>query len=437
VLDPKLLSSSYVGRHRIAFLFAGLRQLDADLRACGSHLIVREGPPEDELDRLLRDVNADAIFAEEDISPYSRKRDERVARHLPLHLTPGLTVFPPGSILKADGTPYTVFSPFARRWKSLQFPSSGSLLCAPSRLGKFADLASLPIPDVPAPSEHIPFDAGEAAARRRLSAFVDGHDAPIYAYATSRNQLDTTGTSQLSPYLRLGMVSARQAAVSAFTAMSSAPSDSARSSAEVWLNELIWREFFIHILHHFPDVRYKSFRRQFRDIPWNNDRAAFRAWCNGNTGYPSVDAAMRQLSQSGWIHNRARMIVASFLVKDLLIDWRWGEKWFMRCLVDGDPAANNGGWQWSAGTGTDAAPYFRIFNPVLQSKKHDPDGVHIRRWIPELRKVPDKFIHEPWRMSSEEQMAHACILDQDYPHPIVDHVKVRKTTIAVFKKAAR
>jgi deoxyribodipyrimidine photo-lyase len=223
--------------------------------------------------------------------------------------------------------------------------------------------------------------------------------------------------------------------VSALAAVDAAQDARAQRGAATWLNELIWREFYMHILYHFPYVRSCAFRADLRELVWENDPAAFSAWCEGRTGYPIVDAAMRQLRDTGWMHNRARMVVASFLVKDLLIDWRWGEQWFMRHLIDGDPAANNGGWQWSAGTGTDAAPYFRIFSPVLQSKKHDPDGAFIRRWVPELSDVPPHYIHEPWRMPKDAQDEHGCLIGENYESPIVDHSESRERAIDLFRKA--
>jgi deoxyribodipyrimidine photo-lyase len=281
----------------------------------------------------------------------------------------------------------------------------------------------------------VPFPPGESEAQRRLDSFVDPGDAPIYRYAEGRNRLDQEGTSLLSPYLRFGMISARHAVVSAMTAIEAAPNPQGRKGAETWLSELIWREFYVHIHYHFPQVHGLSFRPVYDRIVWENDAEAFAAWCEGRTGYPVVDAAMRQLVESGWMHNRARMIVASFLVKDLLIDWRWGERFFMQHLVDGDPAANNGGWQWTAGTGTDAAPYFRIFNPVLQGKKHDPAGVYVRRWLPELARVPDKFAHEPWKMPPDVQHEVGCTIGQDYPTPIVDHAWARERTLSAYRSA--
>jgi deoxyribodipyrimidine photo-lyase len=246
--------------------------------------------------------------------------------------------------------------------------------------------------------------------------------------------MDLDGTARLSPYLRFGMISARECVSAAYQALRDAPDDSARKSAETWLNELIWREFYITILYHYPEVLKQSFREDLRDISWRNDEQEFDAWCEGQTGYPVVDAAMRQLKYLGWMHNRARMIVASFLVKDLLVDWRWGERWFMQHLVDGDPADNNGGWQWTAGTGMDAAPYFRIFNPILQGKKYDPNGDYVRRWVPELAGVPTKYAHTPWMMPPELQGQINCIIGRDYPLPIVYHGFARERALAAYKQ---
>jgi deoxyribodipyrimidine photo-lyase len=435
VLDPMLLDSPYVGPKRVAFLLGGLRRLDGDLRARGSRLIVRRGDPQDELIALLAECGAEAIFTEEDFTPYSRQREYGVAERLPLHLVGGRIVHLPGTILKADGTPYTVFTPFSRRWKTLPPPQASTVLPALDRLPAPPEVGSLPIPEEPALPPTVPFQPGEAEAQRRLRAFVEGDDPPIYQYAEARDRLDINGTSRLSPYLHLGMLSTRQAVVAALEGIAAAPDAESRQGAETWLNELVWREFFVHILYHFPHVLEHSFRANLRAVPWENDEEAFAAWCEGRTGYPVVDAGMRQLAQTGWMHNRARMIVASFLVKDLLIDWRWGERYFMQQLMDGDSASNNGGWQWTAGTGTDAAPYFRIFNPVLQGKKHDPQGAYVRCWVTELAQVPDRFIHQPWKMSLVEQQKAGCIIGQDYPAPIVDHAWARERTLAAYAQA--
>ena len=442
VLDPVLMSAPDAGSKRVAFMLGGLRQLEADLQARGSGLIVRRGDPAAELAALVEETGAQAIFAEEDYWPYARQRDGRIARSLPLHLVGGLTVHPPGMVLKADGTPYTVFTPFSRVWKALPPPDATSLLAAPRSMPALPELRSLPIPTEPALPASVPFPPGEAEAQRRLLDFADPDTAAanqqaggINHYSEARDRVDLDGTSRLSPYLRFGMLSARQAVVSALGAREAASHGEGRTGAETWLNELIWREFYVTILTHFPHVLEHSFRASLRKIAWENDESAFAAWRQGHTGYPVVDAAMRQLVETGWMHNRARMVVASFLVKDLLIDWRWGERFFMQYLVDGDPAANNGGWQWTAGTGTDAAPYFRIFNPTLQGKRHDPEGAYVRRWVPELSRVPDRYIHEPVTMPLDVQRESGCIVGQDYSAPIVDHAWARERTLNAYAQA--
>ncbi len=437
ILDPTLLASPYGGTKRLAFLLGGLRCLAADLQSRGSQLLFRVGSPQEQLTAVLAESNASAIFAEEDFSPYARRRDADAARSLPLWQVGGVSVHPPTAIRKADGAPHTVFTPFSKAWKNLPLPRASALLPAPRNISTPPSLRSDPIPTEPTLSATVPFPPGAAEAQRRLRLFMDRSIdvvSNLETYADTRNQLDLAGTSQLSPYLRFGMLSARQAAAAAVEAIEQAPATT-RQSAETWLNELIWREFYIAILHHFPRVRGSSFRPEFDRIPWSNDERAFIAWTEGRTGYPVVDAAMRQLAESGWMHNRVRMIVASFLVKDLLIDWRWGERWFMQHLLDGDPAANNGGWQWTAGVGTDAAPYFRVFNPVLQSQKFDPAGAYIRRWLPELARVPDAHLHTPWEMPASLQRQVGCIIGQDYPERIIDHMAAKERTLAAYAQA--
>lgn len=434
VLDPNLLDSPTASPKRTAFLLEGLRALDYALRARGSYLVIRRGDPKDELAALLSETGASAVFAQESVGPYGRGRDTRVAQALPLNLTDGLVVHRPGSILRADGSPYTVFTPFQRRWKALPLPSASQILPAPQWIPTPQGIETLPIPDEPTLPRSVPFSPGESEAQRRLAAFTSGDKPLIYAYQALRDRLDLDATSQLSPYLRFGMLSARQAVVAARSALKTASDPEAQKGAESWLSELIWREFYIHVLYHFPNVLTHSFRAGLRAIPWENDNDAFAAWCQGRTGYPFIDAAMRQLNQTGWMHNRARMVVASFLAKDLLIDWRWGERYFMQQLVDGDPPANNGGWQWSAGTGTDTVPYFRVFNPVLQAIKHDPQGAYVRRWLPELARVPDKYIHQPWNMPLELQRRVGCSIGSDYPHPLVDHSWARARALAAYRQ---
>jgi len=424
ILDPQLLNSPHIGANRKAFLYQGLHQLAASLKDRGGQLLVRRGQPAQVLPEILAATGATRI-AEADFSPYARHRDLRLVAMLPLELTAGLTVHSPAAVLKTNGQPYTIFTPFRKAWQALPAPTVHDVLPAPARINTPPGLPGDPIPTAPALPANIPFPPGEAEAQRRLQGFVK--QAGLHQYATTRNRLDLDGTARLSPYLRFGMLSARQAAVTALAHIEAAP-----QSAAAWLNELIWREFYIAILYHFPRVRTANFQSKFDGMPWSNNPAHFAAWCQGRTGYPVVDAAIRQLLHTGWMHNRARMIVASFLVKHLQIDWRWGERFFRQHLLDGDPAANNGGWQWAAGTGTDAAPYFRIFNPTLQGQKFDPLGHYVRRWLPELARVPAANIHTPWLLSPREQQQFGCVIGRDYPPPLVDHAQARSRALAAY-----
>jgi deoxyribodipyrimidine photo-lyase len=425
ILDPRLLAKAAENRQH--FLFNGLRRLDEDLRRRGSYLLIRRGLPEEVLPALLAESRAEAVFAEEDYTPFAIQRDEKLARIIPLHRFVGVTVHHPSAVVKPDGSPYTVFTPFSKAWKSLPLPQP--LSPAPLRLPEPPLLSGETIPPA---LENPYFPAGEAEAVRRLEAFLE---SSVYSYADDRNRLDLDGTSKLSPYFRFGMLSARKAAALTIQKIQQTRDPAKRKGAETFLNELIWREFYNAILYHFPHVLQTAFNPALRRIEWRHAPEELTAWQQGLTGIPIVDACMRQLRTMGWMHNRGRMIVASFLVKDLLINWQEGEAWFMRHLVDGDPAANNGGWQWTAGVGTDAAPYFRIFNPILQSKKFDPDGHFIRRWLPELEKVPVDYIHEPWLLPVDLQHKTGFKPGRDYPLPIVDHAQVKERTLRAYQKS--
>lgn len=432
ILDSKLINSPKRSDKRLSFLYLGLKQLDTDLRQVGSRLIVRRGDPVTILSKFVNQEKVDGIFAEVDFSPYARNRDARVAAGFPFTLigSPGLRH--PKEVLKDDGAAYTVYTPYMRAWKKHSIPGRRELLAMPDRIVTPNGIDSEPFPEPINDRGEIYYRPGEVEANYRLERFAEINKGGIFGYGELRNRMDIDGTSGLSPYLRFGMISARQAVVTATEAVQLAPAPEEENGAITWVNELIWREFYISILYHFPEVAKQSFRPELRNIRWKNNQGDFNAWKCGATGYPAVDAGMRQLNATGWMHNRARMIAASFLVKDLMIDWRQGEAYFMRQLVDGDPAANNGGWQWTAGTGTDAAPYFRIFNPILQGQKFDPAGRYVRRWVPELERVPDDYIHQPWMMPFALQAKIGCTIGKTYPAPMVDHNEQRQLALAMY-----
>ncbi len=424
VFDERLLEGRFASANRTWFMRESVASLAADLASRGAALRVMRGRPADIVPALARETGAGHVFVTRDAAPYGRRRDRAVAERLAaegitLHAKRGLYVHEPDEVLTRDGQGFTVYSPFRRAWEARD---RRPLLPAPDRIPVPASMTPDRIPDVPPPTADpalLPVP-GEAAARERLAAWLAGD---VLAYADARNRMDQDGTSRLSQDLRWGLLSPNEVAARA---------GGAGEGRRVFVGEIAWREFYAHVLWHHPRVLHEPFRQAYADLPWVDDAAAVEAWADGRTGYPVVDAAMRQLRASGYVHNRARMIAASFLTKDLLADWRLGEAEFMRHLVDGDVASNNGGWQWTASIGTDPQPYFRIFNPILQGKRFDPSGAYVRRWVPELARVPETRIHEPWTMTPDEQ-AHAGVrIGVDYPAPIVDHAEARARALAVF-----
>ena len=463
VIDPALLNSDRVGSKRIAWLAANVRELDRALRARGSRLIVRRGESAAELIKLARETQATNVFFNLDLTPYARKRDQRVALELEqnrhtVEAFDDMTVHHPEEVVTQTGRPYQVFTAFKKAWLALPKPAEDKTETLPEQMPlpkelrhceRFAPSApplrgqsvrsNLSLPDrdcfvaLQTPRNDAGLElppAGEGAGLDRLNGFVE---ETIYGYGTGRNQLAQNATSFLSPYLRFGALSIRQAYWGAKAAIDLADSKEAKTGAEAWLNELIWREFYQALLYHFPHTIEQPLREQFATCGWLDDYATFIAWCEGRTGYPVVDAAMRMLNATGWMHNRARMIVASFLTKDLLIDWRKGERYFMQQLIDGDSASNVGGWQWAAGVGADAQPFFRVFNPTLQGQRFDPEGVFVKQWLPELRNVPIEYVHEPWKLSASDQRKYGVSLGRDYPTPIVDHAFARDRALRHYR----
>jgi len=330
-------------------------------------------------------------------------------------------------VSKSDGTPYTVYTPFRNTWRANidRVPDPLTKVRTLPPLNGIDGLGSLP------KFTSVENDAGERTALTRLRLFLNERAA---RYHVQRDIPGVDGTSRLSADLAHGTISIRRVFRDARTAAEKA-SGGARKGFETFLDELIWREFYYRILSAFPHVTRRSFRTPMDRIRWSGNQAHFSAWCEGRTGYPIVDAGMRQLIAEGWMHNRVRMIVASFLTKDLHLNWQWGERYFLEHLIDADIASNNGGWQWTAGTGTDASPWFRIFNPVLQAEKFDPQGDYVRKYVPELRTLPRNAIHKPWVLSHEEQKSVGVRIGVEYPAPIVDHGKERKTALRLYREA--
>lgn len=451
ILQP-LLERGLQADRRVEFIHESLIDLDEQLRALGRSngaegvgLLVRHGPALDVVPRVAAQLGVQAVFTNHDDEPAALERDRHVLGTLAhtgvmLHHYKDHVVFEGREVVTLNGQPFSVFTPYKNAWLKKLTPFY--LQAYP--VERYADaLAPLPAdqaPGVPtlealgfAPTNlrALKIKTGSRGARALLEDF----SSRIEHYQQARDYPAIKGPSYLSVHLRFGTISIRQLA-----SMAHALHQQGQAGGSTWLNELIWRDFYHQILANHPHVVERSFKPEYDAIRWEHGKhaeALFAAWCEGRTGYPLVDAAMHQLNQTGYMHNRLRMVTASFLCKDLGLDWRWGERYFAERLIDFDLAANNGGWQWASSSGCDAQPYFRIFNPVSQSEKFDPQGKFIRRYLPQLAALPDAAIHAPWQAKPLELQTAGITLGQDYPHPVVDHAAAREKTLmryAVIKK---
>jgi deoxyribodipyrimidine photo-lyase len=424
----------WCGAPRQEFLCGSLASLARNLAAKGGRLIIRRGRPEEVFAQLARETGAEALYFNRDPDPFGRATEGRLARMaeeqgLKIHAHQDIALHERDEVLTGSRTPFMVFTPYAKAWLKLDKP-------APQRaIGKISTppvIASDPLPTLRTwglTRDAAIIEPGEAAARQRLSHFLDG---PIFAYGAGRNVPLGGPNSRLSQDLRHGTLSIREVYAKC-AALALAEPRHARSIG-IYINELIWREFYMQVLWHRPEVLEEELQEHYRDLPWQDHwrpesqpgGEALARWCAGQTGFPIVDAGMRELDATGYLPNRLRMITSMFLTKDLHVWWMHGESWFMRRLVDGEIASNNGGWQWSASTGTDAAPYFRIQNPWSQTKRYDPDGAYIKRWVPELRDVPATRLCEP--------PTPGLPLAKGYPLPMVDHHRARDTALEMFRR---
>lgn len=442
VIPLFILDASFHGAAQARQLVVrdGITELRRSLRSIGGDLIIRSGEPDQVIHALLRESGAAGVYCTKEYHPGLRLRDSairssvesanKIWREFKDHV-----LFEEEEILsKSASAPFTVFTPYSHAWKERQEEVPPPL--PPISAISVPMLPSIEFPELAEPAGTDRPDerprGGESRAHAALDAFL-GHG--VRSYHTEREFPARPGTSRLSHHLSSGSLGIRTA-YHALREHRAALRGIARQGPDSFLTELIWREFYYQILANHPRVAGGSFKQGFDRLAWSSDEAAFAAWKSGMTGYPIVDAAMRQLAGEGWMHNRCRMIVASFLTKDLHIDWRKGEDHFMHTLADGDAALNNGGWQWSAGTGNDAQPWFRIFNPTLQSKKFDPKGAYIRKYVPELARVPSTFVHEPWSLPPELQREYGCRIGKEYPAPIVDHGEERLRALELYGRLA-
>jgi deoxyribodipyrimidine photo-lyase len=448
VFDDDILAPLPHADRRVEFICQSLAALDQALGEAGGQarcgLIVRRGRPVDQIPALARSLGAQAVFCNWDDEPEALARDARVrqalaAEGVALHSFKDHMVFARDEVLTQAGAPFSVFTPYKNAWLRQinpfflsAYPSERDL---PARLAPRPEGECRPVPTAadlgfaPGALDGLRLPAGCAGAEQLLADFLPR----LPRYKQARDFPAIKGPSYLSTHLRFGTVSIRRLACLAWEQTRQQPQDS--EGAATWLSELVWRDFYFQILAHHPHVVHASFRPAYDAIAWDRGPEAdalFEAWCEGRTGYPLVDAAMRQLASTGYMHNRLRMVAASFMVKDLGIDWRRGEAWFARLLNDFDLAANNGGWQWAASTGCDAQPWFRIFNPVTQSQKFDPDARFIARYVPELERLPAPLRHAPWQARPLELAEAGITLGTDYPHPVVDHAAARERTLARY-----
>ncbi len=414
------------------WLRKSLGELDASL---DGNLRILRGRAGDIIPQLVRDLGADAVYWNRCVEPWRVARDTAIKRELldagtPVHTFNGAYLYDPAEVTKADGTPYKVFTPFYRR--GCQELTPREPLPAPRKL-RLDTSTEFPSHDekplLPAfpwfESDEHGWQPGERGARKALRAFLKSGFA---RYAEARDRPDIDGVSRLSPHLHFGEISPHQVRAAVLEHDGGAES----TSADKFLSELAWREFSAHLLYHWPDLTHDNLQKKFDRFPWGDDEDLRRAWQEGATGYPFVDAGMRQLWRTGYMHNRVRMVVASFLVKNLLQDWRHGARFFWNSLLDADLANNSASWQWVAGSGADAAPYFRIFNPVTQGRKFDPEGHYVRRYVPELDRLPDRYVHCPWEAPDHVLDAAGIRLGKDYPKPIVDLPESRTRALEAY-----
>ncbi len=419
------------------WLHHSLASLDKDLRRRHGRLILRQGKPEKVIGEIASAAGADAVFYARRYEPEARRQEQRLddalGESLDIHAVHDYLLRGPGGPLTQSDSPYKVFTPYWKASAELGDPTAPQPVPSPLSTAD-ADFDSLDLdelgllPTKPdwAGGLRDTWKPGEDGALDRLDVACTA----VKDYAQDRDRPDKDGTSRLSPHLHFGEISPRQIW---HAVRNSATAAKSGKGAEAFLRQLYWRDFSSYLLYHFPKLPEKPLREEFERFPWADNDDLLEAWQRGRTGYPIVDAGMRQLWATGWMHNRVRMIVASFLVKDLMIPWQRGATWFLDTLVDADLGNNSASWQWVAGCGTDAAPYFRIFNPVLQGKKFDPDGAYVRRWVPELGKLPAGAVHEPWKVKDDLLTSANLVLGDDYPGPVVDHSEARERALDAYR----